>query len=215
MKTFYPFLIVFVAGVIIGLLLYNNCNPPKINYCKSDTVYKTKTEVVLLPQEQGQVHEPTLVKEAIPIKQVTMIDSFIAYETYQDTALILRLIESYDSLWSEYNTLRGYTDTAVFKNGTAITSFEVSKNKAQNIRQILDSVKQTIITIIVPDKKRVIGYFGLRASYQLDSTIYMGGAFGFKFKNDLQFKVHAMINTRSQKLFGGEFDIPIRLKKRR
>lgn len=219
-----PFQIVGLSFIIALLLLVwgksckiNNLED-KLAKCeaKDKPTSKTDTFVVFVPQQVPISETITQTNQTKPSKP--RIDSFIQFERVVDTTDLAKLKEAYYELAEAYNLKTEYVDTAIFKNGVAVTNTTVFQNRIEEQKTILDSVRQETIynTIYKPvkQKDRTQLYLGIETfGNQKELLSAAGFSALLKLKSNIGFEGGYYFNSQNQNFYKAGFKFLIRLKK--
>lgn len=174
------------------------------------------TTVVVIPQQVPISETLTQTNQTKPSKP--RIDSFIRYEVIVDTTDLNKLKEAYYELATAYNMKTEYVDTAIFKNGTAVTNTIVYQNRIEEQKTVLDSIRQEIIynTIYKKEqaKDRTQFYFGMEAFGNKQELINAAGFTALlKLKSNIGFEGGYYFNSQNQNFYKAGFKFLLRLKK--
>lgn len=212
--------VLLVALFLVSWIKGCQVNNLKNKLAKCEQADKPKpihdTTIVLVPEQVPISETITQTHSVKPTKP--QVDSFIQYEVVVDTTDLSKLKTAYFDLVREFNTKNSYTDTAIFKNGIAITNSEVYQNKLASQKTKLDSIRQEIIynTIYKTEKPkdRTQFYFGIEAFGNKNELIQAAGFTGLlKLKSNVGFEGGYYFNSQQQNFYKIGIKFLIRLKK--
>jgi hypothetical protein len=123
-----------------------------------------------------------------------------------------------DSLTRAYFQTNKYSDTLKLKYGYVVSNETVTQNRLFN-KELIPYLNipevTTTITNTVEEKKRNMVLFGVRAGQDFSYNLYGGVALKLRLKSDVEFGVNYNLSAGGLTSKGIEFDVPIKLKKRK
>ncbi len=203
--TYFKYSVILICVFLI-YLLFRGCGNGKTHKPTKDTI-AVKEVVKWLPSKKDTVYVPKIEKEYSP-KPYAVHDTLESFEYIVknvDTAVILK----------DYYTERLYADTQTVQYGSIIIHDVITKNQIKQRRlQSNFNIPEVTKTITLKEPPRVKAYIGFSAMGNKESIIYATGAsFGIMAKNGKLYNATVHLSKDGGVLYGGQFLIPIKLKK--
>lgn len=200
---------IFKYGVILIIavllfMMWRGCRNEGSGKTVPDTL-SVKVDTIWVRSKTDTFYQPAVVKtKYVPIYKTDTLETFEVQKV--DTTKILR----------DYLATRYYQDSISVQYGKVYIDDTVSRNKivSRGVKTAFNVpvVKETV-TISRPPKN--IAYLGFEAIGNPQTPLYgVGASLGMKFKNDKYYGLKALMSKEGNPLYGFEFKIPIRLRKR-